>query len=82
MIEEENSRRTFFKMAAAAMGVVVTAVISAKSLISANWAGKNYANDDALQEKMLTQSQFVMMTDDEKKLRLDDILGCHEKELG
>jgi hypothetical protein len=86
MIKEENSRRTLFKKAAAAMGVVVAAAVSAKTLISAsgsvNGAGENYANDAALQEKMLSQRQLVMMTDDEKKQRLAEILGCHEKELG
>lgn len=81
MIKEENSRRTLFKKAAAAMGVVVTAVVSAKSLISASWASKNYSNDDAVQVKMLAQNQLVAMTDDEKNQRLNDILNCHKKEL-
>jgi hypothetical protein len=86
MIKEENPRRTFFKKAAATMGVVVAAAASAKTLISAsgsaNGVREKYANDAALQEKRLSQSQLVMMTDEEKKQRLDQILGCHEKELG
>ena len=86
MIKEENSRRTLFKKAAAAMGVVVAAAVSAKTLISASGsisgAGEKYANDAALQEKRLSQSHLVMMTEDEKKQRLAEILGSHDQALG
>jgi len=85
MIKEENSRRSFFKRAAAAMGVVAAAagtknLISASSA-SADGASAKYAVDVAMQEKAVKANQLVVMTDDEKKQRLDELLNCHYQEI-
>jgi hypothetical protein len=79
---EDNSRRSFFKKAAAAVGVVAAAGYT-KNLISASDdnASAKYAADVALQEKAVRGNQLVLMTDDEKKQRLDDLLNCHYQEL-
>ena len=83
-MKEENSRRSFFKKAAAAVGVVAAAV-GAKNLISASIASTEdvnakYAADAALQEKAVTGSQLIVMTDDEKIQRLEELLNCHRQE--
>jgi anaerobic selenocysteine-containing dehydrogenase len=85
MIKEENSRRSFFKRAAAAMGVVAAAagtkhLISASSA-SADGASAKYAADVAMQEKAVKANQLVVMTDDEKIQRLDELLNCHYQEI-
>jgi len=85
MIKEENSRRSFFKRAAAAVGVVAAAagtknLISA-SIASADGANTKYAVDVAMQEKAVKANQLVVMTDDEKKQRLDELLNCHYQEI-
>jgi len=82
MIKEENSRRSFFKRAAAALGVVAAAA-GTKNLISASADGASakYAVDVAMQEKAVKANQLVVMTDDEKKQRLDELLNCHYQEI-
>jgi len=85
MIEEANSRRSFFKRAAAALGVVAAAA-GTKNLISASAASSEgasakYATDVAMQEKAVKANQLVVMTDDEKKQRLDALLNCHFQEI-
>jgi hypothetical protein len=79
---EDNSRRSFFKKAAAAVGVVAAAGYT-KNLISASDsnASAKYAADVALQEKAVRGNQLVLMTDDEKKQRIDELLNCHYQEL-
>lgn len=82
---EDNSRRLFFKKAVAAVGVVAAAGYT-KTLISrssapAGDAGAKYAADVALQEKAVMGNQLVLMTDDEKKKRLDDLLNSHYQEI-
>lgn len=82
---EDNSRRLFFKKAVAAVGVVAAAGYT-KTLISRSSApagdtGAKYAADVALQEKAVMGNQLVLMTDDEKKKRLDDLLNCHFQEI-
>jgi hypothetical protein len=82
---EDNSRRSFFKRAAAAVGVVAAAGYT-KTLISRSAASTDntcakYAADVALQEKAVMGNQLVLMTDAEKKKRLDDLLSCHYREI-
>lgn len=82
---EDNSRRLFFKKAVAAVGVVAAAGYT-KTLISRSSAptgdaSAKYAADVALQEKAVMGNQLVLMTDDEKKKRLDDLLNCHYQEI-
>lgn len=83
MIKENNSRRAFFRKAAAAVGVVAAAgytstLISAPS-DSTNGESEKYANDAISQEKALSQKQLVLMTDNEKKQMLDEMLGGYNK---
>ena len=82
---EENSRRSFFKKAFAAAGVVAAAGYT-KTLISGSSASNEgasakYAADVALQEKAVTGNRLVLMTDGEKKQRLDELLNCHYQEI-
>jgi hypothetical protein len=82
---EENSRRSFFKKAAAAVGVVAAAGAT-KTLISSSCDSSNdacikYAADITAQEKAVTGNRLIIMTDAEKKQRLDDLLNCHNQEL-
>ena len=83
-ITEENSRRSFFKRAAAALGVVAAAVgtknLISASIQSAGGANEKYAADVALQEKAVKENQLVVMTDEEKQQRLDDLLNFHNQE--
>jgi hypothetical protein len=81
VIMEENSRRSFFKKAAAAVGVVAaagytTTLISRSSATNSN-AGEKYAADLALQEKVMTGNPLILMTEDEKKQRIDVLLDCY-----
>lgn len=85
MSMEDNSRRSFFKKAVAAAGVVATAgyastLISKPSASNGNASAK-YAADVALQGKAVAENQLIMMTDDEKKQRLNELLNCHYQEL-
>ena len=82
---EVNSRRSFFKKAAAAVGMVAAAgatktLISASST-SSDEASKKYAADIVSQEKAVTGNQLILMSDAEKKQRLDELLNCHYQEL-
>lgn len=86
MSNEDNSRRGFFKKAAAAVGVVAAASVTAKTLISApsdptGSESAKYANADLVQEKIMSQKQFVLMTDNEKEQMLNEMLGNYHKEL-
>jgi len=81
VIMEENSRRSFFKKAAAAVGVVAaagyTTTLISKSTALNGDASAKYAADIALQEKVMMGNQLILMTDDEKKQRLEVLLKCH-----
>jgi len=81
MIMEENSRRSFFKKTAAAVGVVAAAgytmTLISKSSASTGDASAKYAADIALQEKVMMANPLILMTEDEKKQRLDVLLNCH-----
>jgi hypothetical protein len=82
---EENSRRSFFKKAAAAVGVIAAAGAT-NTLISASVAPKDnakekYASDIASQQKAVTENQLILMTEAEKKQRLDELLNFHYQEI-
>jgi len=83
MVKEENSRRAFFKKAAAAVGIVAAAgytktLISKPSASTEDLSAK-YANDAISQEKVWQQKDMVLMTGNEKKQMLDEILNSHNK---
>jgi hypothetical protein len=84
MIVEDHSRRSFFRKAFAAAGVVAAAGYT-KTVISASSQSKEavcakYAADVAAQEKAVKANQLVVMTDEEKQRRLDDLLDFHRRE--
>jgi hypothetical protein len=85
VIMEDNSRRSFFKKAAAAVGVVAAAGYTGKlisrSATSSGDAGAKNAADMAAQEKAVKANQLVVMTGDEKQQRLDDLLNFHRQEI-
>jgi hypothetical protein len=85
VIMEDNSRRSFFKKAAAAVGVVAAAgytkTLISRSSASTDDASAKYAADLALQEKAVMGNPLVLMTDDEKKQRLVELLNCHYQEI-
>jgi NADH:ubiquinone oxidoreductase subunit 4 (subunit M) len=85
MVIEDVSRRSFWKKAAAAVGVVASAVYAktmiSRSYASAGDASAKYATDVALQEKVVKGNQLIVMTDDEKKQRLDELLISHYQEI-
>jgi len=85
MTVEDNSRRSFFKRAAAAVGVVAAAgytkTLISKYSASTGDARAKYAADVAAQEKAIMGNQLILMTDDEKKQRLDELLNCHYQEI-
>jgi hypothetical protein len=82
---EENSRRSFFKKAAAAVGVVAaagyTTTLISRSPGATNDASAKNAADVALQEKAVKENQLVVMTNEEKQQRLDDLLKFHSQEI-
>lgn len=85
MIKEENSRRGFFKKAAA-VGAVAAVGVTAKTFIfapsdSTGGESAKYADADLAQEKAIAQKQFVLMTDGEKEQMLNEMLGNYHKEL-
>ncbi len=84
MIKENNSRRAFFKKAAAAVGVVAAADYT-KTLISshtdsANDVSEKYASDVNMQKSVMSKKQFVLMTDNEKNQRLAELLSNNHKD--
>ncbi|GAB1233147.1 hypothetical protein UT4_16130 [Ferrigenium sp. UT4] len=79
------SKRMFFRSAVAVVGAVTTAgvakTVATASADSANQSNKRkYAQEALRQERIMLQKKFVLMTDDEKKLMLDEILGNHHKQ--
>lgn len=80
--EEANvdvSKRTFIK--AAALGVVAAGAAFSTILISkasdtalSKRVKTAYMNDDLQQDKVMSQKQLVLMTDEEKKQMLNEIL--------
>jgi len=85
MDTEENSRRSFFKKTAAAVGMVAAAgytmTLISKTSASTDDPGARYAADVASQEKTMMGKQLVLMTDDEKKQRLEVLLNFHYQEI-
>jgi hypothetical protein len=84
-MKEENSRRSFFKRVAAAVAVVAAAAgtknLISRSIDSNDGASEKYAADVAAQEKAVTENQLVVMTDEEKQQRIDDLLNFHRQEI-
>ena len=91
MINEKDekvdvSKRMLFKRAVAAVGVVATAGV-AKTLTTAptdSDKSKNrarYESEARQQERVMLQKRYVVMTDDEKKQMVNEILKNHYKEL-
>jgi hypothetical protein len=84
-MKEENSRRSFFKRVAAAVGMVAAAAgtknLISRSIDSNDGASEKYAADVAAQEKAVKANQLVVMTDEEKQQRIDDLLNFHRQEI-
>ena len=76
-----DSRRIFIK-SAAALGVVAASAGVSKILLSSSSdtsiirrrANISYANDDLQQVRVMSQKQLVLLTGDEKKQMLNEIL--------
>ena len=83
MSKDVNSRRTFFKKAAAVVGVAVAGDITSKLIATASdRAGSGnavLADEDGSQEKVISGKQLVLMTEKEKKRRLDAMLENYYK---
>ena len=78
MIETDKSKRGFFKKMAAVVGFFATAGAFSK-LISQrtnpiNEINDKHARDIDTQKKAWMQRQLVLMTSDEKKQMLDELL--------
>lgn len=83
MTREDKSKRSFFKKVAATIGFVSASgylgnLISARTS-SVQLINGNSANDVKKQKKTWLQKKMVVMTDDEKKQMLDEILDTHNK---
>ncbi len=79
--KSDVSKRRFIK--AAALGVVAASAGFSKFLVSKSSdtarkrANINYMKDDLQQEKVMSQKQLVLMTDEEKKEMLNELLDHH-----
>ena len=84
-MKEENSRRSFFKKTAAAVGVVAgagyTISLISRASASTDDASAKYAADVAAQETAVMGNRLILMTDEEKKQRLNDLLDCYYQEI-
>jgi hypothetical protein len=82
---EQSSRRSFFKRAAAAVGVVAAAgytkTVISRSKDSNSDASTKYAADIKSQEDAVTGNQLIVMSDEEKQQRLNDLLNFHREEI-
>ena len=83
MIKEGKSKRAFFKKLAVAVGLVAAANYT-RTLISAGAdpvreANDRSANDVNALERAWRQRQLVLMSDNEKKRMLDEILVMNDK---
>ena len=83
MFKADKSKRTFFKKAAAAVGVVAAANYLSKLMFtrgnSIQQINDNCTNDVNKQKNAWLQKQFAPMTDNDKKQMLDEILDSHNK---
>ena len=81
MIKADKSKRTFFKKVVAAVGFVSAAGYLGKLMSgrsnSIDRINANSANDANKQKRAWLQKQLVLMTDDDKKQMLDEILDSH-----
>jgi len=79
------SKRILFRSAVAIVGAVTTAGV-AKTVVDASKdsADQNikarYAKEALQQERAMLQKKFVVMSEDEKKQMLDEILNSHHKQ--
>ena len=83
MTRADNSKRSFLKKVATAVGFVAAAGYF-RSLISAHSdsiqaINDNSENDVSKQKKAWQQKQWVHMTDSDKQQMLDEILDNHNK---
>jgi len=83
MTGTDRSKRTFFKKMTAAVGFVSAAAYLG-NLISARSnpierINENCANDVKLQRKVLQQKQLVLMSENDKKQLLDELLNIDGK---
>jgi len=83
MTKTDKTKRSFFKKAAAAVGLVAAANYLVKFIVarsnSIHAINDNSANDVNKQKNAWLQKQFAPMTDNDKKQMLDEILDSHNK---
>ena len=83
MTKADKSKRTFFKKVTAAVGFVAAAGFVSKLMPgrsnSIDEINNKSANDVNMQKKAWLKKQLVLMTDDDKKQMLDEILDNHNK---
>ena len=83
MSTADKSKRSFVKRVAVAVGFVAAADYFGKLLLArSNSIGdvnNKSAHDVSKQRKAWMQKQMVLMTDDDKKQMLDEILENHNK---
>ena len=83
MIKADKSKRTFFKQAAVAVGVVAAAGYLKKLLptkADALRAINDVSEKDVIKQKdAWLQKQWTPMTDNDKKQMLDEIFASHNK---
>ncbi len=82
MTENKNSRRTFFKKAAATVGIIAAADYI-RTLLSvrpySDEVTERYASDSNAQKMIFSKKQLVLMTDNEKEQRLAELLSNYQK---
>lgn len=79
MVKTDKSKRGFFKKMAAVIGFFAAASTFGKLTTQHNNSNSEinnkYAKDIDTQKKAWMQKQMVVMTNDEKKQMLDELLG-------
>ena len=83
-MKADKSKRTFFKKVAATVGFIAAAGGYLSNLMSGransiHEINNKSANDENMQKKVWLQKQLVLMTDDDKKQMLDEIIDNHKK---
>ena len=83
MTKVDNSKRTFFKKAAAAVGFVAAAGYL-RNLMPGRTHSIQAINDSSeadvtKQKKVWLEKQWEPMTDNDKKQMLDEILATHDQ---
>ena len=81
MFKADKSKRTFFKKVAGTVGFVAAANYLSKLMVarsnSVQEINDKCATDVDMQKKVWLQKQLVVMTDNDKKQMLDEILEIH-----